>query len=40
MKKVILSAAMLFGMALSTQAQDISKNTLGLRLGDNDGVWS
>ncbi|WP_396138862.1 hypothetical protein [Flavobacterium sp.] len=37
MKKVILSAAMLFGMALSTQAQDISKNTLGLRLGDNDG---
>jgi hypothetical protein len=37
MKKVILTAAMLFGMALSTQAQDISKNTLGLRLGDNDG---
>ncbi len=28
---------MLLGLALSTQAQDISKNALGLRLGDNDG---
>jgi hypothetical protein len=37
MKKVILSAVMLFGMALSAQAQDISKNAIGLRLGDNDG---
>jgi len=37
MKKVLLSALMLFGIAISTQAQDISKNALGLRLGDNDG---
>jgi hypothetical protein len=37
MKKIILSAFMLFGLAFSAQAQDISKNALGLRLGDNDG---
>ena len=37
MKKVILSAFMLLGLAFSAQAQDISKNVLGLRLGDNDG---
>jgi len=37
MKKVLLSAAMLIGLAFSGQAQDISKNALGLRLGDNDG---
>lgn len=37
MKKVLLSALMLFGIAISAQAQDISKNALGLRLGDNDG---
>lgn len=37
MKKIILSAFMLIGLAFSTQAQDISKNALGLRLGDNDG---
>lgn len=37
MKKVILSAFMLFGIALSSLAQDISKNAIGLRLGDNDG---
>lgn len=37
MKKVILSAIMLLGLAFSAQAQDISKNALGLRLGDNDG---
>ena len=37
MKKFILSAFMLLGLALSTQAQDISKNALGLRIGDNDG---
>jgi opacity protein-like surface antigen len=37
MKKVILSAVMLMGLAFSAQAQDISKNALGLRLGDNDG---
>lgn len=28
---------MLLGLAFSAQAQDISKNALGLRLGDNDG---
>ncbi len=37
MKKLILSAFMLLGIAISAQAQDISKNALGLRLGDNDG---
>ena len=37
MKKLILSAFMLLGLAFSAQAQDISKNALGLRLGDNDG---
>lgn len=37
MKKVILSAIMLMGLAFATQAQDISKNALGLRLGDNNG---
>jgi hypothetical protein len=37
MKKIILSAFMLIGLALSTQAQDISKNALGLRFGDNGG---
>ena len=37
MKKIILSAFMLMGLAFSSQAQEISKNALGLRLGDNDG---
>jgi hypothetical protein len=37
MKKIILSAFMLIGLAFSTQAQDISENALGLRLGDNSG---
>lgn len=37
MKKVFLSALMLLGLAISGHAQDISKNALGLRLGDNDG---
>jgi opacity protein-like surface antigen len=37
MKKIILSAFMLMGLAFSSQAQDISKNALGLRLGSNDG---
>lgn len=36
MKKVLLSAFMLIGLALSTHAQD-RKNAIGLRLGDNDG---
>lgn len=37
MKKIVLSAFMLLGLAFGAQAQDISKNALGLRLGDNDG---
>jgi len=37
MKKLILSAFMLVGLAFSAQAQDISKNALGLRLGDSNG---
>lgn len=37
MKKIILSAFMLIGLAFSAQAQNFSKNALGLRLGDNDG---
>lgn len=37
MKKIILSAIMLMGLAFTAQAQDISKNALGLRLGDNRG---
>jgi Skp family chaperone for outer membrane proteins len=32
MKKIILSAVMLLGLAFSAQAQTISKNALGLRL--------
>lgn len=35
MKKLLLSAFLLLGLAFSTQAQD--RNALGLRLGDNDG---
>lgn len=37
MKKLILSAVMLIGLAFSTQAQEISENALGLRIGDSDG---
>jgi opacity protein-like surface antigen len=37
MKKIILSAIMLMGLAFAAQAQDISKNALGLRLGGNSG---
>jgi hypothetical protein len=37
MRKIILSAFMLIGLAFSAQAQDISKNALGLRFGDNGG---
>ncbi len=37
MKKLILFAFMLIGLAFNAQAQDISKNALGLRLGNNDG---
>lgn len=37
MKKLFLTAIMLAGFAFNGQAQEISKNALGLRLGDNDG---
>lgn len=37
MKKIFLSAVMLIGLAFSADAQEIRKNALGLRLGDNDG---
>lgn len=37
MKKLILSAIMLVGLAFTAQSQEISKNAIGLRLGDNDG---
>ncbi|NBL64195.1 hypothetical protein GV828_03150 [Flavobacterium sp. NST-5] len=37
MKKLFFSALMLAGLAFGAQAQEIPKNALGLRLGDNDG---
>ena len=37
MKKNILMASMLFVMAVGVQAQNFSKNAIGLRLGNNDG---
>ncbi len=38
MKKVILSVFLLIGLTMSVQAQEVvSKNAIGLRLGDNDG---
>jgi hypothetical protein len=36
-EKIILSAFMLIGLALLAQAQEISKNAIGLRLGDSGG---
>lgn len=37
MKKVLLTAIILLSLVFSAQSQNISKNALGLRLGDNDG---
>lgn len=37
MKKSILVASMIIGLTCSVQSQNISKNALGLRIGDNDG---
>ena len=37
MKKVIVLTVLFVGAVLSSQAQEISKNSIGLRLGDNDG---
>ena len=38
MKKIFLSAIMLIGFSLTSQAQEISKNALGFRFGDNSGL--
>lgn len=37
MKKNILVASLIIGLSVSVQSQNISKNAIGLRLGDNDG---
>ena len=37
MKKFLFTTILLVGLAFSGQAQNLSKNALGLRLGDNDG---
>lgn len=37
MKKLFITAILFLGFAFSAQSQNISKNALGLRLGDNDG---
>ncbi|MGV8945602.1 MAG: hypothetical protein ACOH1N_04180 [Lutibacter sp.] len=37
MKKLILSAIIVIGLVFTAQAQKISKNALGLRLGDSGG---
>jgi len=37
MKKLIFAAVLALGFAWNGQAQKISQNALGLRLGDNDG---
>lgn len=40
MKKLILSAFMLVAVAFAAQAQNISENAIGLRLGDSGGFGS
>lgn len=37
MKKLFLSAVMILGISFGAEAQDLSKNAIGLRLGSNDG---
>jgi hypothetical protein len=37
MKKSILVISLLLGLSWGSQAQNVSKNALGLRIGDNDG---
>ncbi|MFM7019019.1 hypothetical protein [Flavobacterium sp.] len=37
MKKIVFIATVLFGVIQTISAQDISKNALGLRIGNNDG---
>ena len=38
MKKFFLTISFVLGFAVASQAQNVSKNALGLRLGDNDGL--
>lgn len=38
MKKLFLTVITLLGIIVSSEAQEISKNALGLRLGDSDGL--
>lgn len=40
MKKLIISLAFFASVIFSVNAQDISRNAIGLRLGDNDGFGS
>ena len=40
MKKLLLSTTMLLGFTIIANAQEISENALGLRLGSNDGFGS
>lgn len=37
MKKLFIAFVLIAGFSLTGQAQEISKNALGIRLGDNDG---
>lgn len=37
MKTIIISAALLIGLGFAAKAQEISKNAIGLRLGNNNG---
>jgi hypothetical protein len=37
MKKLFITVSLFVGFVLTSQAQKISENALGLRLGDNDG---
>jgi len=37
MKTIIVSAVMLMGLGFAAKAQEISKNAIGLRLGNNNG---
>lgn len=37
MKKIILLTSLIIGLSVSVHSQNISKNAIGLRLGDNDG---
>ena len=38
MKKLLVFGFVLFGFAIQAEAQEISKNAIGIRVGDNDGL--